>query len=431
MLSDATGLPLVTNATEQRGLLLGFALGLAFLIFPSRQIKVPPVADLALAFVGAVTGSLVWWHYDSISANPGNPSDFSLIVAFIGTVMLIVAAARVFGWLGAVVVALLAFQGFLLAVLGETRSDSLQTIIGKHWLTTESIFGIPLGVWGELGFLFVVLGVGLDILDAKRPVVRWTLRPLPQSANPSDQAAGHPFARRFWALSFLLIVNLLVGSWFYDDVDPVDALFAVAGSAVANAAIYVVSLAIAWAALKVDSEGWRRRGVWLGVGGMLLAVAQFTILIVAVALAIVFQGIAALLPEGLHRIGSSWWLLLWVVASLPLAAALLRATTTFRQSVFRAGLALLPVTLLFWGLMVQRLSPSLSAFYAVLLLAVVLVEDWGTRRYRVEGVTLSGNYVYPLCHGVARVMVRVVVIAAAYGMFIAYAWYWVPVLGLG
>lgn len=429
-LSNMTGLHLVTNATEQRGLLVGFALALAFLIFPCRRIEVPPVADLMLAVLGAVAGSPVWWHYDSISTARGDPSSFSLGVAFIATIMLIVAVERVFGWVAAIVVTALAFQGLILGELGWAASHTLQSVLSRQWLTTEGVFGIPLGLWGILGFLFVVLGVGMDFFDGKRAFARWTLRPLPLGAKSSDQVNRHAFVRRFWTLCFLFLVPLAANLVLYEDIRTADALFAIVRSALLNGFVYAAFLALAWGASRLGRGQWQRGGLWLAIVGMLFAVAQFGTLVGAFALTVVFQGAAALLPEGVGRIGSSWWLLLWVIASLPLTRALQRAKSPSLQTAFRVSLSLLPVTLLFWGVTVQRLSPGTSGLYATLMLFVVLVEDWGVRRGRTAGISFAGAYLYPLCHGVARVMARVIILAAACGMFIAYAWYWVPVLGL-
>lgn len=429
-LSDVTGLHLVTNTTEQRGLLVGFALALAFLIFPSRRIEVPPVADLMLAVLGAMAGSLMWWHYDSISAARANPDNFSLAVALIATLMLIGAAQRVVGWAAAAAVGLLSFQGLFLEALDLARSQSLDQVLYRQWLTTEGVFGIPLGLWGEIGFLFVVLGVGLDLLGVGRLIVRWFLLPLPKSTRAAAQADRHPFARRFWALTLLLLVNLIAGSWLYGDVSVVEAFLGIARGAAFSALIYAVFLAVAWTAANLISEAWQRTALWLGIAGMLFAASQFVTLAGALALTVVLQSIAALLPEGAHSVGSPWLLVVWVIASLPLAQAMFRAKTEARQAAFRAGLALLPVTLLFWGIAVQHTSPSTAALYAILMLAVVLVEDWVVRRRHTAGASFSDACIYPLCHGVARVMVRVVFLAATYGMFIAYAVYWVPLLGL-
>ena len=125
------------------------------------------------------------------------------------------------------------------------------------------------------------------------------------------------------------------------------------------------------------------------------------------------------------------WLIFFIIGTLPLTVLAARLRDLTKRRLVLAALALLPVLLMFWEWIAERYSPGLSAFWASTLLFVVMVEHcWIESKgkdlsFADKSMVLAKEYFLPLCIETARVMVRVVLFAAAYGMFI----FWVSVLG--
>ncbi len=157
----------VLNDTEARSLHLGIALLLGFLCFPMlrRQSEHIPAFDWVLGLAGALAGSYFLIFYADLATRPGRPILQDIVIASAGLVLLLEATRRAVG-LPMTVLAIL-FIGYIL--LGQQLPDviahkgaSWERMLSHQWLTTEGVYGVALGVSVGYIFIFVLFGTLLD-----------------------------------------------------------------------------------------------------------------------------------------------------------------------------------------------------------------------------------------------------------------------------
>jgi TRAP transporter 4TM/12TM fusion protein len=158
----------VFNDTEARAIHLGIALFLAYTAYPafrSSPRKHIPTIDWALALAGAFAGSYLFLFYDQISLRPGQPNTLDLVTAGAGILLLLEATRRSLG-LPMVFVAgffiLFTFAGPYMPEALQHKGTSLSRFLTHQWLVTEGVFGVALGVSTSFVFLFVLFGTLLD-----------------------------------------------------------------------------------------------------------------------------------------------------------------------------------------------------------------------------------------------------------------------------
>ncbi len=158
----------ILNDTEARSLHLAFALGLAFLAWPafkgSPRDRVP-VIDVVLALAGAFAGGYFLLFYGELATRPGLPTTMDIVVASAGLVLLLEATRRSVGWPMAALAVLFIFYsmaGPLMPDLLSHRGASLNRLLSHMWLTTEGVYGIALGVSAGTIFVYVLFGTLLD-----------------------------------------------------------------------------------------------------------------------------------------------------------------------------------------------------------------------------------------------------------------------------
>ena len=158
----------VFNNTEARAIHLAFALLLAFLAYPafkrSPRDRVPLV-DIALGLIAAASASYLYFAYEQLAQRPGNLTTMDLVTACVGIPLLLEATRRALG--PALAVIALIFLGYSLAGpympgLLAHRGVSFTALANHQWITTEGVFGIALGVSTSFVFLFVLFGALLE-----------------------------------------------------------------------------------------------------------------------------------------------------------------------------------------------------------------------------------------------------------------------------
>jgi len=158
----------VFNNTEARSIHLAFALLLAFLAYPafkrSPRDRVPLV-DIALGLIAAASAGYLFIAYEQLAQRPGNLTTMDLVTACIGIPLLLEATRRALG--PALAVIALIFLGYSLAGpympgLLAHRGVSFTALANHQWITTEGVFGIALGVSTSFVFLFVLFGALLE-----------------------------------------------------------------------------------------------------------------------------------------------------------------------------------------------------------------------------------------------------------------------------
>ncbi len=170
----ASPLPFVTgfgliDDSQQRAIHLAFALFLGFMLFPafsSSPRKYIPLYDWVLAIAAAGCSLYILVFFQDVVENAGGKrTPAEMITALLGIALVLEITRRVLGLsliIVAVVFSAYVFVGPMLPDLVSHRGFSLNRYVDHMWLTTEGVFGLPLGVSNSFIFLFVLFGALLD-----------------------------------------------------------------------------------------------------------------------------------------------------------------------------------------------------------------------------------------------------------------------------
>jgi len=158
-----------------RAIHLGFALLLAFLIFPSSRSKKISLIDILISIIGVLCCLYIYFFYDQLVDRGGillkiNLGEnfiipIELIIGMIGILILLEATRRVIG----IPLVIIAVCFLLFSYFGKYAPEiishgglSLKRLVGFQWFDQEAIFGIPIGVSVDFIFLFVLFGALLE-----------------------------------------------------------------------------------------------------------------------------------------------------------------------------------------------------------------------------------------------------------------------------
>jgi TRAP transporter 4TM/12TM fusion protein len=417
----------VLNDTEARAIHLGFALFLTFLAYPALKSSPRdrvPVLDWVLAVVGAFAGAYLFLFYVQLSGRPGQPTTLDLVTGTVGILLLLEATRRALGLPMVVVASVFIFYTFAGQYMPDViqhRGASLVKFLNHQWLTTEGVFGIALGVSTSFVFLFVLFGTLLEKAGAgnwmmqisiallghlrggpaKVAVVSSALNGVVSGSSVSNVVSGGiftiPLMKRtglsgvkagaieasasingqimppvMGAAAFLMVEY--VGIPYADIVK--HALLPAVFSYVAL--LYMVHLE----AIKMDlkpipqrvtpaRERWLRMGI--GLAGSVLTVCLLYYGIIAVQ-AVFGRAAPSVLAVGgvALYVATVWYSSRYPDLALDDPnAPILELPRAW--DVTRTGLDfLIPIAVLLWCLMVEQLSPGLSAFWAtVSILGIV------------------------------------------------------------
>ncbi len=158
-----------------RAIHLGFALSLAFLIFPISRSKKISIIDVFISLVAAFCCLYIYFFYDQLVDRGGVLLNISLgeninipielIIGICGILILLEATRRVIG-IPLVIIAvcflLFSFFGKYAPEIISHGGLSLKRLVGFQWFDQEAIFGIPIGVSVDFIFLFVLFGALLE-----------------------------------------------------------------------------------------------------------------------------------------------------------------------------------------------------------------------------------------------------------------------------
>jgi len=158
-----------------RAIHLGFALLLAFLIFPFSRSKKISIIDILISIIAAFCCLYIYFFYDQLVDRGGILLKITLgqniiipielIIGIIGILILLEATRRVIG----LPLVIIAICFLLFSFFGRYAPDmishgglSLKRLVGFQWFDQEAIFGIPIGVSVDFIFLFVLFGALLE-----------------------------------------------------------------------------------------------------------------------------------------------------------------------------------------------------------------------------------------------------------------------------
>ena len=421
----------VFNDTQSRAIHLAFAVFLAYLAYPafsrSPRNRVP-VTDWVFALVGAFCASYLFFFYRELSTRPGQPTTQDLVVAVIGIALLLEATRRALG-LPMVIVAVVflgyTFGGPYMPDLIAHKGASLSRAMSHQWLTTEGVFGVALGVSSGFIFLFVLFGSLLDRAGAGNYFIKSAfallghMRGGPAKAAVVASAAtgiisGSSIANVVTTGTFTIPLMKRVG-YRGDQAGAVEVSGSVNGQLMPPvmgaaaflmveyvgipysqvikhaflpaiisyiALLYIVHLE----ALKGNMQGLPRRGTSTAAQRLLsfaTTVAGFVVLA-----GVVYYGIGwikgALGSAAIYVIGvgvlASYIGLMWVGARQPVLTLDDPNAPVFElpetAPTLKSGLHyLLSVVVLIWCLMVEQMSPALSAFWATVFMIFVMLTQ--------------------------------------------------------
>lgn len=422
----------VFNDTESRSIHLAFAMFLTFTAYPAFS-KSPrdyvPKVDWVLAIVGALCAAYLFLFYASLSNRPGNPNTIDIIVASVGIVLLLAATWRALGPPLAIVASiflLYCFGGQSMPGILAWKGASLGAIADNQWLSTDGVFGIALGVSSGFVFLFVLFGALLDKAGAGNYFIKVAFSLLGHYRGGPAKAAvvssamtglisGSSIANVVTTGTFTIpmmkrvgfsgekagavevassvngqIMPPVMGAAAFLMVEYVGiSYFEVVKNAIIPALISYIALVyiVHLESMKLDMQGLPRRteprplieaAMRFAAGLVLLCVLSFA----------VYYGLGWLKPVAGDSAG-------WIIAALLVVVYIAVAFTCAKQPdleiddpdspvielpdprpTILSGLHyLLPVIVLIWCLMVERLSPGLSAFWATVLMMFILITQ--------------------------------------------------------
>lgn len=436
----------VLNDTETRSIHLTFALLLAFLVFPafrsSPRDRVP-LGDIALGLIAAGAASYLFVMYEALALRPGTLTTADLVTACIGIPLLLEAARRALGpalAVIAIVFLIYSLAGPWMPGLLAHRGVGFTALANHQWITTEGVFGIALGVSTSFVFLFVLFGALLERAGAGHYFIQLAFSLLGHLRGGPAKAAvvasgltglisGSSIANVVTTGTFTIPMMKKVG-FSSEKAGAVEVASSVNGQIMPPvmgaaaflmveyvgipyveiikhaflpatisyiALLYIVHLE----ALKLGMQPignhqpkpWLRRLTGFAFGAALIS---------GLSLA-VYYGLGWLKPAlGDYALpGISVLLAATYVALLKIAASneplpaedpdkpLTELPNT--RAVLLSGLHfLLPVVVLVWCLMVERLSPGLSAFWGTVMLVIILL----TQRPLLNWLRKDGKHDY-------------------------------------
>ena len=168
----------VLNDTEARAIHLAFAMFLAYTAYPtfkSSPRSYIPVQDWAVALIAAFCASYLFFFYAELSTRPGMPTQFDLVVSVVGIVLLLEATRRALGpplMLVAMVFLCYTFFGPYMPEVIAHKGASLTKGMSHYWLSTEGVYGVALGVSTGMVFMFVLFGSILEVAGAGNYFIR-------------------------------------------------------------------------------------------------------------------------------------------------------------------------------------------------------------------------------------------------------------------
>lgn len=410
---------------------LTFAFLLAFASFPafkSSPRKYIPIMDWVLAAVGVAAAAYLIVFYRDISLRPGLPTTADVVVSTIGVLLLLEAARRAVGPALAIIAAIMLlyiFVGPWLPGMMGHKGASLSRVASQMWLTSEGIFGVALGVSTNVVFFFVLFGSLLEKAGAGNYFIQiafamlGTFRGGPAKAGVvasgmTGMISGSSIANTVMTGTFTIPLMKRVG---YSAVKAgaIEAAAGVNGQLmppVMGAAAFLIAeyVGISYAevvkhaflpafltygalfyivdieAAKLGLRGLSRSSTVPIRLSMLRAV--MTICGIIILSGIVYYGIgwtkivfgdAATWVLGVALIAAYVWLVRYKAKHPDLALddpskAIIKVPDFFETA--RTGLHfLLPVVVLIWCLMVEEMSPGLSAFWGTMFLIFVMVTQ--------------------------------------------------------
>lgn len=418
----------VINDTEARAIHLAFAVFLAYTAFPTFKTspkRTIPAQDWIVAFIAAFCAAYIFIFYTDLSDRPGKPTLLDLTVSVAGLIFLLEATRRALGPPLMVVAAVFityTFAGSYMPDVIAHQGASLVKGMSHYWLTTEGVFGVALGVSTGMVFMFVLFGSLLEAAGAGNYFIRTAfaglghLRGGPAKAAVVSSAmtglvSGSSIANVVTTGTFTIPLMKKVG-FSAEKAGAVEVASSTNGQLtppVMGAAAFLMVEYVGISYIEVIKHAFlpaiisyialvyivHLEACKLGLKGLPKRVTkslpQSLVTFVLVILGLIIIG-------GCTYYGLGWIKTvagdsaIWIICVLLAVAYFglinfacrvpdLEVTTEIKElpalgPTAQAGYYyLLPIVVLMWCLVVERLSPALSAFWATVLLMVIVLTQ--------------------------------------------------------
>ncbi len=180
---------LILDVSYTRAIHLGCAITLAYLSYPMfRKPRLGlkflsaktyiPLIDWLFAIGAGISAIYIILDYEGIMARYGSPSTKDVVFGVMLIIFLIEASRRVVGLTLSIVALLFIAYAFLGPYMPEALSFkgvSLNRFIGQMTMSTEGIYGIPLHVSATMVFFFVLFGAMLERAGAGKLFIKLAL----------------------------------------------------------------------------------------------------------------------------------------------------------------------------------------------------------------------------------------------------------------
>jgi TRAP transporter 4TM/12TM fusion protein len=433
-LTQATGINVVFNQGQSRIIHLAFAIALASFSFPlvkgSARFTIPWY-DWVLAVVGSGSCLYLLVFKDDIASRAGLPTTGDMIASTLGLMSLAIAVYRSLGLPMLVVASVFVSYVFFgdSSFLPDTiqwKGASYGKALWHFWMQTEGVFGVALGVSASIIFLFVLFGSLLEKAGAgnyfiklafgllghmrggpaKAAVVASAMSGLYSGSSISNVVTTGTFtiplmkrtgfsAEKAGAVEVASSTNgqltppvmgaaAFLITEFVGISYPELMMNAILPAAISYIAlVYIVHLE----AMKLGLEGLKRPPTHITLIQKLIGVLFGFLAMSALAVAVyyglgwvktAFPGMTIWAGSGLFLI--AYIILVGIAASRPELelddpnAPMLELPRP--AEVALTGLHfILPIVILLWCILVERLSPALSAFWATMAMTFVVVTQ--------------------------------------------------------
>ena len=418
----------VLNDTEARSIHLAFAVFLAYTAYPtfkSSPRNYIPVQDWGVALVGAFCAAYLFIFYDGLAERSGDPTTMDLVVGVIGLLVLLEATRRALGPPLMVVAAVFigyTFGGAYMPDVIAHKGASLVKGMSHYWLSTEGVFGVALGVSTGMVFMFVLFGSLLEKAGAGNYFIRVAFAALGHlrggpakaavvSSGMTGLVSGSSIANVVTTGTFTIPLMKKVG-FSAEKAGAVEVACSTNGQLmppVMGAAAFLMVEYVGISYIEVIKHAFLPAIisyialvyiVHLEAGKMGLKGLEkkVTKTLSQKLLSGVMTFLFLIIIGGITYFGLGWiktvagGATLYIVCVLLFVAYLLLLALACKVPELDRGLEikelpelgptaqagyyfLLPIVVLMWCLVVERLSPSLSAFWATVLLIFIVITQ--------------------------------------------------------
>lgn len=410
-------------------------LGITFLVlaFPAfeqpsrRKISFP---DWLLALVAAFCALYTFIYYQELANRQGLPSTFDVVASAMGMALLLEATRRALGPPLVIVGLVFLSYCFLAPYMPDVianKAYSLQRVVGQQWITTQGVFGIALGVSTKFVFLFVLFGALLDRAGAGNYFIKIAISLLGHLRGGPAKAAvaasgmtglisGSSIANVVTTGTFTVPLMKRVG-FTGEKAGAIEVSSSVNGQlmppvmgaaaflmieyvgipyldvikhaflpAVISyiALIYIVHLE----ALKEDMQAIPKQSTLTGKQKLIRWGIGLTSMIIFIGFAtFIFSTINLLLPKQWATFTLLGIVFLLMVLSIYKASQQddleednpdkpIVELPKFSDIIYSGLYFFIPIAILVWSLMIERLSPGRSAFWAIMtMMLIILIQD--------------------------------------------------------